>query len=124
METDHMATLHPEQCHRCGIGMDRDAIYCEVCETGLGLTNPRPDTSTRMQQVGGTHYTDMAIQPWDALRVWLRQGPPMDPFCAHLRATAIKYLARYPQKGGIEDVKKARHCLDTLIAEMESEATK
>jgi len=28
---------------------------------------------------------------------------------------AIKYLARYPDKGGIEDLRKARHYLDALI---------
>ena len=60
-------------------------------------------------QVGGSHYKDMAIQPVEFIH---RNGIG---FC---EGAAIKYLARWRAKGGIEDLKKARHFIDLLI-EME-----
>ena len=65
----------------------------------------------RDSQVGGTHDADKPIQPWDAMRAWMTP----EQFEGFLRGNAIKYLARYPDKGGIEDLRKARHYLDALI---------
>lgn len=66
-------------------------------------------------QVGGTHYLDMAIQPWTALEAWMTP----DQFRGYLLGSAIAYLARYNAqaegKGGVEDFKKARHYLNKLI---------
>jgi hypothetical protein len=67
-------------------------------------------------QVGGTHYTDKKVQPWEAMESWLTK----QEFCGFLRGNAIKYIARYADKGGIEDLKKARHYLDKLIEFLES----
>jgi hypothetical protein len=68
------------------------------------------------RQVGGTHYRDMAVQPWDAMHSWLGG----EGFIGYLRGSAINYLARAGAKGPMrEDVKKARHCLDRLIEELE-----
>jgi hypothetical protein len=65
-------------------------------------------------QVGGTHYTDMAVQPWDAMRAWMSP----EQFCGYLLGTAVAYLARVnvtaPGKGGIDDIEKARHVLAKL----------
>lgn len=57
-------------------------------------------------QVGGDHYKRMAIQPMDYS---MKNG--LDP-CQH---TAIKYITRFREKGGIEDLEKAKHCIDMLI---------
>jgi len=62
-------------------------------------------------QVGGTHYTELAIQPWAAMESWLST----EEFSGYLRGCAIKYLARCRKKGGLEDLKKARHYLDKMI---------
>ena len=67
--------------------------------------------SARDTQVGGTHYASKPIQPWDAMRAWMTP----EQFEGFLRGNAIKYLARYPDKGGVEDLRKARHYLDALI---------
>jgi hypothetical protein len=65
-------------------------------------------------QVGGNHYVDMDIQPWDAMRAWMTP----DQFCGYLLGTAVAYLARVnvaaPGKGGIDDIEKARHVLAKL----------
>jgi hypothetical protein len=67
--------------------------------------------SANLKQIGGTHYLDRAIQPWDAILDW---------GCGFLDGNVIKYIARYRDKGGIQDLQKARHYLDKLI-EIEQE---
>lgn len=62
-------------------------------------------------QIGGTHYATKKVQPWHAMEAWMTR----DQFAGFLRGNAIKYLARCDDKGGVEDLKKARHYLDKLI---------
>lgn len=66
--------------------------------------------TARDRQVGGDHYR-AAIQPWDAMAAWMSP----EAFEGFLRGNVVKYLARYPDKGGVEDLRKARHYLDRLI---------
>lgn len=67
--------------------------------------------SADRMQVGGTHYAAKAVQPWQAMAAWMTP----EQFKGFLRGNAIKYLARCDDKGGVEDLKKARHYLDKLI---------
>lgn len=62
-------------------------------------------------QIGGNHYTSKSVQPWAAMESWMTK----EQFSGFLRGNSIKYLARCDDKGGIEDLKKARHYLDKLI---------
>jgi hypothetical protein len=62
-------------------------------------------------QISGSHYKDKAIQPWD----YITQNN-----IGYLEGCAIKYLSRWKDKGGVDDLRKARHYLDKLI-EMETE---
>ena len=57
-------------------------------------------------QIGGDHYTKLAIQP---MRYSMENGPDA------LQHTVIKYVTRFRDKGGIEDLEKAKHCIDMLI---------
>lgn len=67
-------------------------------------------------QVGGDHYKHLAIQP---MEYSMKNG--LDA-CQH---TAIKYITRFREKGGIADLEKAKHCIDMLIEfEMERIAKK
>jgi len=75
---------------------------------------PRPESKALDTQVGGGHYKDMAIQP---MEYSMKNG--LDA-CQH---TAIKYISRFRGKGGIEDLKKAKHVIDMLI-EFEEAKTK
>lgn len=59
------------------------------------------------------HYAK-GIEPWDAMRHWMTH----EQLCGFLRGNVIKYIARYPGKGGVEDLRKARHYLDKLIEAM------
>jgi hypothetical protein len=63
------------------------------------------------QQYGGDHYVNMGVQPWKAMEAWMST----EAFAGFLRGNAIKYLARADKKGGVEDLKKARHYLDKLL---------
>ena len=61
-------------------------------------------------QVGGTHYVDMAIQPVEYIQ---------KNNLGFLEGCVVKYVSRWKAKNGIEDLKKARHCLDMLIEEVD-----
>lgn len=71
----------------------------------------------RSVQVGGTHYAEMRIQPWDAINVW---STPEMVLGYHIN-TSVSYLARFRAKGGLQDIKKAHHHLSELIRYFEEE---
>jgi hypothetical protein len=60
---------------------------------------------TLARQVGGTHYKK-GVQPWTIALDW-----GLDPWSHNV----VKYILRFPYKGGIEDLKKIKHYLDYLI---------
>jgi hypothetical protein len=67
--------------------------------------------SANDMQVGGEHYQNKAVQPWDAMQAWMTD----EQFKGFLWGNVIKYIARWQDKGGIEDLRKARHYMDKLI---------
>lgn len=69
------------------------------------------------KQIGGSHYETKAIQPWEAMEAWMTK----EAFQGFLQGNAIKYIARWKDKGGVEDLKKAAHYIEKLI-ETEIEA--
>ena len=69
-------------------------------------TKPIQQVSVTDKQIGGDHYTKLAIQP---MRYSMKNG--LDA----LQHTVIKYVTRFRDKAGIEDLEKAKHCIDMLI---------
>lgn len=63
-------------------------------------------------QVGGSHYKDMPIQP---IEFCIANNIPF------AEGNVIKYVSRWRKKNGVQDLKKARHMLDVLIAQAEKE---
>jgi len=61
--------------------------------------------SANDKQVGGTHYL-RAIQPWDFIAA---------NDIGFFEGNVIKYVTRWRDKAGVDDLKKARHYLDKLI---------
>ncbi len=57
-------------------------------------------------QVGGNHYKKKKIQPWDFIMA--NEIPFME-------GNIIRYVSRWRDKGGVQDLQKARHFLDKLI---------
>ena len=67
--------------------------------------------SAEDKQVDGNHHSKLPIQP---MRYSMLNG--LDA-CQH---TAIKYITRFRDKGGIADLDKAIHCIE-LLKQFESE---
>jgi len=61
------------------------------------------------------HYDRGIVECIEAI-----QGALVEGFSEYLRGNIIKYLWRYKEKNGIEDLKKARWYLDRLIQEEEA----
>lgn len=57
-------------------------------------------------QIGGNHYKKMKIQPME-----YSMANNLDA----MQHTIIKYVSRFRDKNGIEDLEKAKHTIDMLI---------
>jgi Protein of unknwon function (DUF3310) len=57
-------------------------------------------------QVAGNHYKKHPIQPWDYIAA---------NKLGYFEGNIVKYVSRWRDKGGVEDLRKARHYLDKLI---------
>ncbi len=58
------------------------------------------------RQEGGSHYKDKAIQPWDFIS---------SNDMGFLAGNVVKYVARYKEKNGMQDLLKAKHYLEKLM---------
>lgn len=76
---------------------------CAKCGLGPCAGDAQP---AKARQEGGSHYKDMAIQPIEFI-----QANGLG-FC---EGNVVKYVSRWRSKGGIEDLKKARHYIDLLL---------
>lgn len=57
-------------------------------------------------QIGGSHYKSMTIQPVEFIHV---------NNLSYLQGNVIKYVTRYREKNGVEDLKKAIHYIEIMI---------
>ena len=89
-----------------------DSATCENAEGGC--CNKEPDVDMVNHP---SHYTQGGIECIDALKAATVSKTGIEAVCT---ANAIKYLWRYEEKNGIEDVKKARWYIDRLIKELEN----
>lgn len=64
------------------------------------------EMSANDKQEGGNHYKDKAIQPWDYI---------ISNNLGYLEGNVVKYVSRWKDKNGVEDLKKAQHYLQKLI---------
>lgn len=71
----------------------------------LAEDNPEQEGAFARQE-GGDHYSKLKIQP---MQYSMANG--LDA-CQH---TIIKYVTRFRDKGGVEDLRKAKHVIDMLI---------
>jgi hypothetical protein len=70
-------------------------------ELEKGLNGTRADDL----QVGGTHYKDMAVQPWSVMESVLTP----EEFIGFLKGNVIKYSMRQGKKDATDDTNKCRH---------------
>jgi hypothetical protein len=64
------------------------------------------DADPNSRQVGGDHYKGKVVQPWDFIAA---NG------LGFFEGNVVKYVTRWKDKGGVQDLHKARHYLDKLI---------
>ena len=57
-------------------------------------------------QVAGTHYKDMPIQPVEFIHA---------NALGYFEGNVVKYISRWRKKGGMEDLRKAKHYVELLI---------
>ena len=93
---DHWATVHGARVYWA----EHQAYRPEVDE---------PDA--RSSQVGGDHYSKHKIQPWDIVDEYN---------LGFYEGSALKYLLR-SKTDRLEDLQKARHCLDKAIERVQAE---
>jgi len=84
--------------------MSTEDLYLEQVESEL--ESLRAQSPALARQVGGNHYNKLKIQP---LEYALENNLGI---CEH---AVVKYISRWRDKGGIEDLKKAKHYIDILI---------
>jgi hypothetical protein len=81
------------------------------------LDTKRIDMSALDIQISGSHYKDMAIQPWQVMRA----GMTRQEYTAYHVGTVMAYLMRHKAKGGEQDIKKAQHHLTELVEYLNDE---
>jgi hypothetical protein len=63
------------------------------------------------KQVGGTHYKDMGVQPWDVIDTW-----PIEQQIGFYRGNSLKYLMRMGAKDeSAQEIGKGIHNLEKLL---------
>lgn len=78
----------------------------EAYMQSLNLPEEAPQKGANSKQVSGSHYSDKEIQPWDYIHA--------NNLC-YFTGNCVKYVSRWRDKGGIDDLKKAIHYLEKLI---------
>ena len=94
----NLAEAYSLQAHKEAIEERRGSIEYEVRTANAKL-------SANEKQVGGVHY-QKSIQPWDYI-IANKLG--------YLEGNIVKYVSRWKDKGGVQDLKKAQHYLQKLI---------
>ena len=73
--------------------------------------------SANDKQVGGDHYMNMAVGPWDVIATW-----PIEQQIGFYRGNACKYLLRMGSKDEqLQEARKAAHYVEKLIEVLEEE---
>lgn len=75
-------------------------------------TGKKKKTNSRDTQVGGKHYKGMGIQPTE-----YAYKNKLDPF----QFNVVKYVTRFRDKAGIQDLEKAKHYIEMLIEQEKGE---
>ena len=117
-------------CPKCNSRLNRvyidgylDRLECPDCWYEQIL---RPTYASKSDPVSApTHYSgDGHIECKDAMRSMLAGYDRADAksAVAYWMTTALKYIWRAPLKNGLQDLKKARECIDIAIAEWGEDA--
>lgn len=79
---------------------------CENCDSSYSNFYPKSYVTPLNKQEGGNHYKDKGIQPI----VYIHANSM--GFCD---GNVVKYITRYKEKNGKQDLEKAKHYIELLI---------
>ncbi len=97
--------MYSNSCEECGsnyyVGWEEPIgrYLCPSCA-------PSQKTTALSTQVGGGHYKKYEIQPVTFCQV---------NKLGYCESNVVKYICRWKEKGGLEDLKKVKHYVDLLI---------
>lgn len=77
-----------------------------IHNTSLYKMKPIEAENPLATQVGGDHYVGMKTQPIE----YIHQNN-----IGFIAGAIIKYVSRYKNKNGVEDLQKAKHMIEILI---------
>jgi hypothetical protein len=104
--TNGVDSANPGWLRECAdLEHEYDSYRQEVPEGSAAKTGWPYDVPSQ-KQVGGEHYKKYAIQPSEYI---LRNN------IGWLEGNAIKYLTRWKDKGGRQDLEKAKHYVELLL---------
>lgn len=71
----------------------------------------------RNRQVGGDHYKEMGVEPWDVVDTW-----PYEQRVGYYRGNALKYLMRMGRKDEAAiEAAKCQHYIQKLLEVLQEE---
>jgi hypothetical protein len=72
----------------------------------------------RDMQVGGDHYKNMGVEPWDVVDTW-----PLEQRIGFYRGGALKYIMRMGSKDESQrEVAKGRHYMTKLLEVLDEQS--
>jgi hypothetical protein len=86
------------------------ALLCE-CLNVYEIVDEEELYMSEAREIGPKHYKGLGYEPWDIMY----SNFTNEEFEGYLRGNVVKYILRYPSKGGVDDLRKARHYIDRLI---------
>ncbi len=95
-----------------------EQVLSNACQSKDDISSEsmnEPPARTASEQVGGTHYAEMAIQPIDFI---------MKNELSFAEGNVVKYVCRYRKKGGKADLLKAKQYIDFLLQQHYPESGK
>lgn len=82
----------------------------KASSTAVAHLEPIDLQPASLRQVGGTHYKQMGVQPWDVVDGW-----PLEARIGYYRGNALKYLMRMGSKDEeLQEIEKCAHYVDKL----------
>lgn len=85
---------------------DRDQLLKQNQQMIKERRNQTQPESANSQQIGGQHYKQLPIQPWDFIHV---------NKLSYMEGSVVEYMCCWKRKGGVEDLQKAKHYVEKMI---------
>jgi hypothetical protein len=90
---------------------ENECYGCRELSRCVSASDKPPVMGAKRKQIGGDHYVNQGVQPWDVIDTW-----PLEQQIGYYRGNAVKYLMRMGNKDDrLQEVEKAAHYIEKLI---------